>query len=71
MKICPLLIVYLIVRRFSEGIYYMIYILFTIVLVSPFFVIFHLFGKHRIHSFQAIVFNYITCIIIGLLSSGK
>lgn len=43
----------------------MIWLVFSIVLTTLFFVLFKLFAVFKINTFQAIVFNYITCVIVG------
>lgn len=45
----------------------MIYLLLTITVTRLLFVIFKLFEKFRINTFQAIVANYITCVLTGLV----
>lgn len=49
----------------------MIYILLSIVFSSVLFVIFKLFGKFKVNSLQAIIFNYITACIVGFSVYGK
>lgn len=48
----------------------MVYILITILLVTSFFIIFRLFELFKIDSFQAILSNYYTCLILGAITSG-
>lgn len=49
----------------------MIYIVLSILASSVLFVIFKLFGKFKVNSFQAIVFNYLTACIFGFSVYGK
>ena len=45
----------------------MIYLILTIVSTSFLFIIFKMFDKYKINTFQAVVANYITCVLTGLL----
>jgi drug/metabolite transporter (DMT)-like permease len=45
----------------------MIWLLLCAVLTATFFLLFKTFPKFEINTLQAIVFNYITCVIIGLI----
>jgi len=49
----------------------LIYIVLSILASSTLFVIFKLFGKFKVNSFQAIVFNYITACFFGFSVYGK
>ena len=49
----------------------MIYLVLSILASSFLFVIFKLFDKFKINTLQAIVFNYITACIVGVLVSDK
>ena len=49
----------------------MIYLLLSILASTLIFVIFTLFGKYKINTLQAIVFNYFTAFTTGILSSTK
>jgi len=48
----------------------MIYLVLTIVFTSCLTLAFKVLGKYNIPSFQAIVFNYITCVLIGSMMNG-
>lgn len=49
----------------------MIWALLTIIITSSFFILFRYFSIFHINSFQAIVFNYATCVVTGLIFTGK
>jgi len=49
----------------------MLYLILTVVLNVILFVLFKLFSKYNIDSLQAIVFNYLTCVITGSVLLGK
>lgn len=49
----------------------MIYLLLTILLNTIIFVLFKLFPKYHINTLQAIVVNYITCVVTGSLFLGR
>ncbi|WP_055446533.1 hypothetical protein [Lacinutrix mariniflava] len=49
----------------------MIYLLLSILASTLIFVIFTLFGKYKINTLQAIVFNYFTAFTTGILSSTE
>ncbi|MBS1771755.1 MAG: EamA family transporter [Bacteroidetes bacterium] len=49
----------------------MIYLLLTILLNTVIFVLFKLFPKYNINALQAIVVNYITCVITGSIFLGR
>lgn len=48
----------------------MIWILLTIIITSSFFILFRYFSVFQVNSFQAIVFNYATCVVTGLIYTG-
>ncbi len=48
----------------------MLYLLISILTGTSLVFIFKLFQRFRIHTFQGIVFNYITCVVVGFLFSG-
>lgn len=45
----------------------MIYLILTIIVTTSLFIIFKYFERFQINTFQAIVSNYITCVIVGFL----
>lgn len=45
----------------------MIFLILTILLTSSFFIFFRLFSIFRIHTFHAVVINYLTCVVTGLI----
>lgn len=47
----------------------MIWLILCILLTTSFFIIFKLYHLFKINTFQAIVFNYITCVCVGLVFS--
>ncbi|RYD57065.1 MAG: DMT family transporter [Sphingobacteriales bacterium] len=49
----------------------MLYLILTIALNVVLFVLFKLFSKYSIDSLQAIVFNYLTCVVTGSMLLGK
>jgi drug/metabolite transporter (DMT)-like permease len=49
----------------------MFYLIATILLNVLLFVIFKLFSRYKIDGFQAIVFNYLTCVITGSVYIGR
>ncbi|OSZ78041.1 hypothetical protein CAP35_07170 [Chitinophagaceae bacterium IBVUCB1] len=49
----------------------MIYLLLTILLNAVLFILFKLFPAYRINTLQAIVVNYITCVVTGCLFLGE
>lgn len=49
----------------------MTFLLFTIIISAFIYVIFKLFDQYNVNLFQAIVFNYLVCMILGFLFSGK
>lgn len=49
----------------------MIYIVLSILFSSVLFVIFKFFGKFKVNSLQAIIFNYLTACIVGFSVYGK
>lgn len=49
----------------------MIYLLLTILLNTVIFVLFKLFPRYNINTLQAIVVNYITCVVTGSLFLGR
>lgn len=49
----------------------MIALLFSILSSTVIFVVFKLYGRFKIHTLTAIVFNYITACICGLAAAGK
>jgi drug/metabolite transporter (DMT)-like permease len=48
----------------------MIFLLLTILANVGIFVIFQLLARYRVHTFHAIIFNYFTCVMTGLLYHG-
>jgi drug/metabolite transporter (DMT)-like permease len=48
-----------------------IFLILSILTTSSLFIIFKLFDRYQINTFQAIVFNYITASLIGFLFSGN
>ena len=44
----------------------MVYLLLNIVFTVAFLVVFRLFPRFRVDNFQAIVFNYLVCMLTGL-----
>lgn len=48
----------------------MIWLLICIVLVSSFFIYFKFFEVYGLNTFQAIIFNYLTCAVVGVVFSG-
>lgn len=49
----------------------MIYIVLSVLASSILFVIFKLFGRFKVNSLQAIIFNYLTACIVGFSVYGK
>lgn len=49
----------------------MIYLLLTILLNTVIFVLFKLFPRYKVHTLQAIVVNYITCVVTGSIFLGR
>lgn len=49
----------------------MIYLLLTILLNTVLFIIFKLFAKYHVNALQAIVVNYITCVVTGSIFLGR
>jgi drug/metabolite transporter (DMT)-like permease len=48
----------------------MLYLLLSIVASTSLVFIFKLFQRFGVHTFQAIVINYLTCVVVGFLFSG-
>jgi drug/metabolite transporter (DMT)-like permease len=48
----------------------MVFLLLTILANVGIFVVFQLFKQFRIHTFHAIIFNYLTCVVTGLIYHG-
>lgn len=48
----------------------MLYLLLSIVAATSLVFIFKLFQRFGVHTFQAIVVNYLTCVVVGFLFSG-
>ena len=49
----------------------MVFLIASFLLNVGIYSLFHLFPKYRIDTFQAIVFNYITCVVTGLVFIGS
>ncbi|MER2996300.1 hypothetical protein [Pontibacter populi] len=48
----------------------MVYLLLSIIASTSLVFIFKLFQRFEVHTFQAIVVNYLTCVLVGFLFSG-
>ncbi|MBC5775316.1 hypothetical protein H8S95_14650 [Pontibacter sp. KCTC 32443] len=48
----------------------MLYLLLSILASTSLVFIFKLFQRYNVHTFQAIVMNYLTCVLVGFLFSG-
>ncbi|MEJ8756091.1 hypothetical protein WG947_03725 [Pontibacter sp. H259] len=48
----------------------MLYLLLSILASTSLVFIFKMFQRYNVHTFQAIVVNYVTCVVVGFLFSG-